>query len=99
MCHTIRYRQAHTTPFGFSSPPMLLVALLLGCLARTSLAGGSMPPLNNPCTPGGSQVSLPWCNPALPVDERIKDMLSRMTVAEKIAQLDTQAPAIGSLVL
>ncbi len=32
----------------------------------------------------------PYKNPALPVDERVKDLLSRMSVDEKIAQLQCQ---------
>ncbi|MBI1881035.1 MAG: beta-glucosidase, partial [Chloroflexi bacterium] len=32
-------------------------------------------------------VKLPYQNPALPLEERVADLLSRMTLAEKIAQL------------
>eukprot|EP00928_Gymnodinium_smaydae_P002319 TRINITY_DN10828_c0_g5_i1.p1 TRINITY_DN10828_c0_g5~~TRINITY_DN10828_c0_g5_i1.p1 ORF type:complete len:818 (-),score=103.93 TRINITY_DN10828_c0_g5_i1:292-2631(-) len=54
--------------------------------------------MNNPCTDhSSSQAQLPWCNPKLPIDERVKDMISRMTTQEKIQQLDTSAPAIPSL--
>ena len=57
------------------------------------------PPLMyNPCSnvsePASSQ---PFCDETLPLAERVTDMLSRMTLAEKIAQLGTPAPPIPSL--
>ena len=56
-------------------------------------------PLNNPClgSAPGNFSAMPWCDHTLPVDVRVADMVSRMTVAEKIANLDTEAPAIPSL--
>ena len=56
-----------------------------------------MQPLNNPCLEVSPQAAQPWCNHTLPVGERVADMLSRMTLAEKIASLDTESPAIPSL--
>jgi beta-glucosidase len=38
---------------------------------------------------------LPYQNPAVPVDERVKDLLGRMTVAEKVDQLQCQLFADG----
>eukprot|EP01043_Picozoa_sp_COSAG02_P059677 COSAG02_NODE_7649_length_2916_cov_1.289315_1_plen_150_part_00 len=55
-----------------------------------------MAPLNNPCL-SAPYASLPWCDHRLPVNERVADMVSRMNITEKIANLDTQAPAIPSL--
>eukprot|EP00750_Incisomonas_marina_P023484 INCI5035.7.p1 GENE.INCI5035.7~~INCI5035.7.p1 ORF type:complete len:707 (+),score=122.42 INCI5035.7:169-2289(+) len=40
---------------------------------------------------------MPWCNVSLPVDERVADMVSRMTLAEKIPNLDTPGAPIPSL--
>ena len=58
----------------------------------------AFPPLNNPCLSTTSPfAAMPWCNHTLPIDLRIKDMLGRMTIAEKIAALDTATPAIKSL--
>src|SRR5215213_6317454 len=34
-----------------------------------------------------AQATLPYKNPQLPVDERVKDLLGRMTLEEKAAQL------------
>lgn len=54
--------------------------------------------LNNPCLnrslPFASQ---PWCNASLPLDERVADMLSRLTLDEKIGMLNTAAPPLTSL--
>ena len=56
------------------------------------------PLLLNPClnktAPWAKQ---PWCDPTLPIDDRVADMVSRMTLAEKIDSLDTTAHAIDSL--
>jgi xylan 1,4-beta-xylosidase len=54
-------------------------------------------PLYNPCLGHTNHSSLPWCDPTLPVDVRVADMVSRIPLAEKIANLDTEAPAIPSL--
>eukprot|EP00937_MAST-01D_sp_MAST-1D-sp2_P000103 g103.t1 len=64
----------------------------------TSMLAQAIVPLNNPCIDSSANFSLmPWCNHLLPIDVRVADMVSRMTIAEKIAQLDTEAPAIASL--
>lgn len=63
---------------------------------RGVIRGKMLAPLNNPCltAPFGA---LPWCNASLSVDTRVADMVSRMSIGEKLAQLDTDAPAIPSL--
>ncbi|MGH7951005.1 MAG: glycoside hydrolase family 3 C-terminal domain-containing protein [Limisphaerales bacterium] len=45
------------------------------------------------------EVSVPeiWKDPSQPVDARVHDLVSRMTLAEKISQLDADAPAIPRL--
>lgn len=56
------------------------------------------PLLNNPCTNASSaQAKLPWCDYTLRVSARVADMISRMTLDEKIQQGGTGAPAIPSL--
>ena len=56
------------------------------------------PLLNNPCTNATSpQAKLPWCDPTLGVEARVADMVARMSISEKIAQLGTSAPPIPSL--
>ena len=56
-------------------------------------------PLFNPCLGDGPAASQPWCDHTLPIDVRVSDMVSRMSLTEKIANLDTEAPAIASLSL
>ena len=69
------------------------------CLIWTTVVkAASLEPLYNPCIdPQANFSSQLWCDSTKPVDERVVDMLSRMSIAEKIANLDTQAPAIPSL--
>ena len=67
-------------------------------LWTTVNSAASIEPLYNPCMNHTSKfASQLWCDSSKPVDERVADMVSRMTIAEKIANLDTQAPAIASL--
>ena len=42
-------------------------------------------------------ADLPFMNPELPVDERVNDLVSRLTLEEKIAQMQHTAPAISRL--
>lgn len=44
-----------------------------------------------------AQVKLPYLNPALPINERVNDLLSRMTLKEKVSQMVYNAPAIKRL--
>jgi hypothetical protein len=58
------------------------------------------PKLVNPCTNASSAMSkLKWCDPAVPIDERVNDMISRMSVNEKIGALRDEANPIPSLEL
>jgi pre-mRNA-splicing factor SYF2/beta-D-xylosidase 4 len=41
--------------------------------------------------------SLPFCNVSLPIAQRVADLLSRLTVQQKVAQTDNTAAAIPSL--
>jgi len=44
-----------------------------------------------------AQESFPYRNPDLPIEKRVDDLVSRMTVSEKISQLMDEAPAIDRL--
>ena len=58
----------------------------------------SRPDLVNPCLNKSAEYSKqPWCDASLPVDERVTDMLSRMTLAEKVGSWSSAAVAIPSL--
>jgi hypothetical protein len=75
---------------------MLVRAFVLATIVLALTA--EIMPLNNPCLdPKSNFSSQPWCDHSLPIDGRVEDMVSRMTIQEKIANLDTQAPAIPSL--
>src|SRR5271165_4332779 len=41
--------------------------------------------------------TLPYMNPALPVDQRVKDLIGRMTLEEKVSQMRDHAAAIPRL--
>src|SRR5258708_4219491 len=43
------------------------------------------------------QTPLPYKNPALPIDQRVNDLVSRMTLEEKVGQMMNDAPAIERL--
>ena len=54
--------------------------------------------INNPCLNKSSVfASQPWCDASLSIDERVDDMVSRLTLEEKIGALDTSAPPLPSL--
>ncbi len=44
-----------------------------------------------------AQARAPYLNPSLPVDQRVRDLVSRMTLEEKIGQMMDRAPAIDRL--
>ncbi len=47
---------------------------------------------------GNGQTSLPpYTNPSLPIEERVNDLVSRMTLEEKVSQMMNAAPAIERL--
>ena len=45
----------------------------------------------------GSPQSLPYMNPSLPVEERVNDLISQMTLEEKVSQMRDHAVAIPRL--
>ncbi|MGB8325321.1 MAG: glycoside hydrolase family 3 C-terminal domain-containing protein [Candidatus Acidiferrum sp.] len=44
-----------------------------------------------------AQVTAPYLDPSLPIDQRVNDLVSRLTFDEKIAQMQDVAPAIPRL--
>jgi hypothetical protein len=54
--------------------------------------------LYNPCLDTTLPYhAMPFCNPTLPLETRAKDMITRMTLAEKIGTLGNSAPAVVGL--
>lgn len=45
----------------------------------------------------GAPPNIPFCDAGLPIDRRVDDLVSRMTVAKKTSQLGDQSPAIPRL--
>jgi beta-glucosidase len=44
-----------------------------------------------------AQQSKPYLDPALPLDQRVSDLVGRMTLAEEVSQMQNDAPAIPRL--
>lgn len=50
----------------------------------------------NPCMKGAF-ASLPFCNTSLPTASRVRDLVGRLTVKEKIAALGVHTPPLPSV--
>src|SRR5438270_5509547 len=75
------------------SPTRRLLAVVGAALAAAAVAAptvGATAHHSKPAAQDGSAQPLPYENPVLPVSRRVSDLLSRMTLAEKIGQM-TQA--------
>ena len=72
----------------------------LGCLAvlclfpLVMLAQTTNPPPNVQATP---TITPPYLDPSLPLEQRVNDLVSRMTLEEKVSQMQDVAPAIPRL--
>ena len=64
----------------------IVVFLIVAC-TRTHVMGQA----------GNSAAAMPYLNPSLPVETRVNDLISRMTLEEKASQLVNQARAIPRL--
>ncbi len=65
----------------------IITLLITDAAAAAESMSCADPPLN----------TYPYCNTSLPVDVRVKDLLSRMSLDEKAAILDAGVPAIPRL--
>src|SRR5664279_4302287 len=50
-----------------------------------------------PAQQQAADQTLTYMNPALPVDQRVKDLIDRMTLEEKVQQMRDHSPAIPRL--
>src|SRR6266851_7023467 len=64
----------------------LMVLLLLACLLPDLMQSGSV-----------AGPELPYKDPSLPIKRRVDDLVSRMTLDEKVSQMMNAAPAIKRL--
>jgi len=70
----------------------------VNCSGDPEPAPKAAPYLQNPCLDTSSKFSsMPFCDSTLPIDERVADAVSRMTLEEKISALGTNTAAIPSL--
>jgi beta-glucosidase len=79
----------------------LLLGLLTACTAsqppaQTSTA--SRPPATETAPAAAvDPATLPFRNPDLPIDQRVDDLVGRLTLAEKVSQMLDNSPPIGRL--
>ncbi|KAJ1696210.1 hypothetical protein LUZ63_004722 [Rhynchospora breviuscula] len=100
-------RHEHTNFFLTAQPPNQPTSLLSSAMRESLLlfsllalspllALSSDPPFS--CDPSyPSSRNYAFCNAKLPIEQRAQDLVSRLTVEEKIAQLGDVAPAISRL--
>ena len=65
-----------------------LLALLLAAASLAASASASSssagPAAERACSAGGGAAELPFCDPSLPLDDRVEDLVGRLTVDEKV---------------
>ncbi len=71
--------------------------LLVLCAVVGASAGAQQPTSAEVSAPGAQATARPWLNAALPIDERVSDLVSQMTLEEKVEQMRDHAPAIPRL--
>ncbi|URD93709.1 beta-D-xylosidase [Musa troglodytarum] len=75
---------------------LIFSSALLLLLAQPLLVFSATPPFA--CDPANpSTQNFGFCQTTLPIDKRVSDLISRLTLEEKIQQLDDQAPEIPRL--
>jgi len=67
--------------------------VLAVCTCLSVPAGAQQPSAGS----GVRTAARPWLNPSLPTDERVNDLVSQMTLEEKVEQMRDHAPAIPRL--
>jgi beta-glucosidase len=76
-------------------PPVAVLTLSLCLISARAQAHAPLPP------PTQGQIkaaaAMPFRNPALPIEQRVDDLVSRMTLEEKVSQLIDRAGAIPRL--
>jgi len=79
-----------------------LLELVLATFFAVSLTFAQTPTANQPAPPApdasaSALANAPFRNPLLPIAERVDDLISRMTLQEKVEQIMHAAPAIPRL--
>jgi beta-glucosidase len=73
--------------YALSLPLSLLVGIAVASSLRAQTGSGNQPAQSDP----------PYMNPKLVVEQRVNDLVSRMTLDEKVGQMRDHAPAIPRL--
>lgn len=89
------HTMALSPPFTITSVSFLFLTLTL--TLTLTLHAQPSPPLFACDWSNPSSRSYPFCNPKLSIHERTKDLVSRLTLDEKLAQLVNSAPPIPRL--
>ncbi|HEY4064046.1 MAG TPA: glycoside hydrolase family 3 C-terminal domain-containing protein [Puia sp.] len=80
---------------------VLALLLLINNSCNNAAAGSSLPGPASiaypPHSSTGSAPAYPFLDPSLPTDQRVDDLVGRMTLEEKIGQMMNAAPAIPRL--
>jgi pre-mRNA-splicing factor SYF2/beta-D-xylosidase 4 len=97
ICDNANFIQSAFAPHhGACHPPALFVLFLIPIVSV--IASTPSPFLNYPCRNiPGPYVKIDICNPTLPIDVRVSDAISRMSLSGKINSLATDSKAIPSL--
>lgn len=66
-------------------------------IALVAAAFGFATTPTHPARAAQAAEGLPYQNPSLPLDQRVNDLVSRMTLEEKVSQMTYQSPAIERL--
>jgi beta-glucosidase len=76
----------------------ILIAVALGLLTcGDHYVLAQETPASSQQQPAANLANAPFRNPALPIDQRVNDLVSRMTLEEKVSQMVHTAPAIPRL--
>jgi hypothetical protein len=63
--------------------PGAMPALQAIVVAATTMAAATSAPAGHACQPGHNSSALPFCNASLPITERVRDLVGRLSVDEK----------------
>jgi beta-glucosidase len=74
--------------------PLFVILLPAVLLVTTSCRQGSMRN-QSPVVPAAEKMA--FMDPKLPIDDRVSDLIGRMTLAEKVSQMSYDSPAIERL--
>jgi hypothetical protein len=82
---------------GMTTPLLLMTTVMAALLPRAAEAAGDPPPFS--CGPPSAEATqgYAFCDARLPPAQRAADLVSRMTAAEKVAQLGDVAPGVPRL--